>query len=113
MPSNMGDSAMYFSVPSSARSPVLSNTGVVCVWKPARQPCRVVEILLLKCFRQVHLDGIQNQGGRQRGYGSTKYTRRQKYYGDSEQRMLEPSSARCCLPQLADRAQPDHRVPPK
>lgn len=38
MPSSMGDSATYFSVPSSARSPVLSNTGVVCVWKPAQPP---------------------------------------------------------------------------
>ena len=26
--------AMYFSVPSSARSPTASSTGVVCVWKP-------------------------------------------------------------------------------
>lgn len=34
-PSRTGDSAMYFSVPSSARSPALSSTGVVCVWKPA------------------------------------------------------------------------------
>ena len=34
-PSSAGDSAMYFSVPSSARSPAFSSTGVVCVWKPA------------------------------------------------------------------------------
>jgi len=42
MPSSMGDSATYFSVPSSARSPVLSNTGVVCVWKPAQPPHELV-----------------------------------------------------------------------
>ena len=33
-PSSTDDSAMYFEVASSARSPALSSTGVSCVWKP-------------------------------------------------------------------------------
>ena len=34
MPSRIGVTGRYFCVPSSARSPTLSKTGVVCVWKP-------------------------------------------------------------------------------
>lgn len=34
MPSSTLDSGMYFVVASSARSPTLSSTGVVCVWNP-------------------------------------------------------------------------------
>lgn len=34
-PSRVDDRARYCSVPSSARSPALRSTGVVCVWKPA------------------------------------------------------------------------------
>jgi hypothetical protein len=37
VPSRMGVSGRYFSVPSSARSPADISTGVVCVWKPAGQ----------------------------------------------------------------------------
>jgi hypothetical protein len=33
-PSRMGVTAIYLSVASSARSPVASSTGVVCVWNP-------------------------------------------------------------------------------
>lgn len=36
VPSRMGDSGRYCSLPSSARSPALISTGVVCVWKPAQ-----------------------------------------------------------------------------
>ena len=52
MPSSMGVSAMYFSVPSSARSPAPSSTGVVCVWKPAGHHA---------AFRHSHL-GLCRQG---------------------------------------------------
>jgi hypothetical protein len=34
MPSSTLDRAMYLLVASSALSPTLSSTGVVCVWKP-------------------------------------------------------------------------------
>ena len=43
-PSSKGDSGMYCSVASSALSPALSNTGVVCVWKPAHQSDRTSEL---------------------------------------------------------------------
>lgn len=40
-PSRSGDSGRYCSVASSARSPALSSTGDVCVWKPAQEPGRL------------------------------------------------------------------------
>ena len=62
MPSSTLDRGRYFWLASSARSPTLSSTGVVCVWKPvialgrpacqcaAAQPQQLIDVQEMQLF---------------------------------------------------------------
>ncbi len=55
MPSRTLDSGRYLLVASSARSPTLSSTGVVCVWNPVivlgRPACHAKPLQIRTCAK--------------------------------------------------------------